>query len=79
MLSGGGVFGGDVADPKTGDRNPIGVKEQMLGLGLFGSALLEVSPQCGDRFRPEGTSAMFSALAQKVDLRGPIQTQIGGP
>ncbi len=63
MPSGGGVFGGDVADPEAGDRNSIGVKEQMLGLGLFGSALLEVSLQCGDRFRPQGTSAMFSAFA----------------
>jgi len=74
MLTGGGVFGDDVADSKAGDRNPIGVKEQMLGPGLFGSALLEVSPQWGDRFRPQGTSAMFSALAHKVGLSGSIQT-----
>src|SRR3989304_8409263 len=76
MLSGGGVFGGDVADSKAGDSNPIGVKEQVLGLGLFGGALLQVSPQCADRFRPERTSAMFSAFAQKLDLSGPVQTQI---
>jgi len=76
VLSGGGVFGGDVADPKTGDSNPIGVKEQTLSCGLLGSALLEVSPQCDDRLRPEGTSAMFSAFAQKLDLSGPVQTQI---
>ena len=63
MLGGGRVFGGDVADAKAGDRNPIGVKEQLLGCGLFGSALFEVRPQCSDRFGLEGTSPMFSALA----------------
>ena len=76
MLSGGGVLGGNMADAKAGDTNPIGVKEQVLGYKLFGSALVEVSLYCGERFRPQGTSAMFSAFAEKVDLRGPLQTEI---
>lgn len=77
LLRNGRVFADDMTDSEARDGSAVGVEKQMLGYRLLPGALLQVVLENGSRFRPQRAVAVFLALAEKMDLSGPGQTQIG--
>ena len=77
VLRFGGIFADDVANAETGDAGAIGVEEELLEVRDFRGTLLEISLQGLGRFWPERTAPMLLAFAQKLDLGGLVQPQIG--